>query len=583
MIAELISSLEIYLSNHQLAKTVEILTQEGYSVVPYGKALLLLSGIFPALAGALFFTCTSGVVVTTSAIILFILCDHFFHNARYRMVIFCTPWILINALLFRAGENPGTIAYLLLIPFTVLLILETVKKKPSPYPSSPDSPSPSPSPSPLNWKALLIAIISMALTISLFYFRCDRGVFLRARDYLLLTNRPGVVLNNFYYNCTLYAAEAIKTPLQKQVKTCWIDPQISSAPKIRTIMARYGWLNIEKQEKASLLILTNNSQLNSAPSHNAQLFNSSPFSSEALRLDSSSKTIVFKETTKKRLPWRKSVNFQAGLEIEKQIFFKNSFHILKHFSKMADDHSVMRMLCFTALVGVLPVLLYLTLFLLLGYCVNTIFFKFTCTIKNKYLSSSVMGQRNPTPWEKNITAILTITSVITVILAAALLNTLYPHQLNFTDTKNKIELKRALTHNDNRVRTEALRNIYSNRHDNIWNYSYAQNGLIKRDSAEKYWLAKNLGISGKEKGIPYLEDLGNDLSINVQCSAIDALGKISGVLRTEISRSALSSSRKIKTISRISSFLEKKMTNADQWYIQRYAYEALQKIKARQL
>ncbi len=106
--------------------------------------------------------------------------------------------------------------------------------------------------------------------------------------------------------------------------------------------------------------------------------------------------------------------------------------------------------------------------------------------------------------------------------------------------------------------------------------------LINGNIAEKYWLAKALGRAGKQKGIPYLEILSNDHSINVQCSAIEALAYIGKTIPTAKERQKhVAYSKQVKNISKIFTILEKKITHSHQWYIQLYAYKALKKIKVR--
>ncbi len=58
-----------------------------------------------------------------------------------------------------------------------------------------------------------------------YYFNCDKGIFLRARDYLLLSSIHGEALSDFYYRYTLYAAEAIKPSSRINKATAVLEKQ----------------------------------------------------------------------------------------------------------------------------------------------------------------------------------------------------------------------------------------------------------------------------------------------------------------------------------------------------------------------
>ncbi len=51
----------------------------------------------------------------------------------------------------------------------------------------------------------------------------DTSLFHRARDYVLLSSRPGIQLNNFYYQYAPYAVQAITPPRGHPVSPCWLD------------------------------------------------------------------------------------------------------------------------------------------------------------------------------------------------------------------------------------------------------------------------------------------------------------------------------------------------------------------------
>ncbi|MCK5096639.1 MAG: HEAT repeat domain-containing protein [Desulfobacteraceae bacterium] len=103
----------------------------------------------------------------------------------------------------------------------------------------------------------LPVIISMALVVTtLFIFDKDQ-LFLRVRDSFLFSNSAGNTINEFYYKYTLYAAETLHSPMQKQIKPCWIDPDIKEKLKIKKTLFRYGWLTTNKIINNELVIKIN--------------------------------------------------------------------------------------------------------------------------------------------------------------------------------------------------------------------------------------------------------------------------------------------------------------------------------------
>ncbi len=60
-------------------------------------------------------------------------------------------------------------------------------------------------------------IITVSITGVFYYIKSDKGIFLRARDYLLFSNIYGQAINDFYYSYTLYAVEAIKPSVKSRI------------------------------------------------------------------------------------------------------------------------------------------------------------------------------------------------------------------------------------------------------------------------------------------------------------------------------------------------------------------------------
>ncbi len=224
--AQLISFFHVFQSNAQLAETINvlnktsyILNQAGYMAVPAGRALTSLKEIFPAFAGALFLSLTAGVAISTAAIFSMVICIRFikFFSISYHIeptLPYFSLWSLINLLLYVSGENIFTLAYTLIIPLVISSFFNLFSKNKNISVKSNNNAE-----SKSRHKILiLVLIISISTTCIFYYFNCDRSVFLRARDYLLLSTKQGEILNDFYYRYNLYAVEAIKSTSYKQIR-----------------------------------------------------------------------------------------------------------------------------------------------------------------------------------------------------------------------------------------------------------------------------------------------------------------------------------------------------------------------------
>ena len=94
-----------------------------------------------------------------------------------------------------------------------------------------------------------MAIAGMAVT--LFISQTDKGFFLRVRDHLLFGNPAGEYIIRCYYKYTPLAALTIQSPLEQQLKPCWIHPELAQKD---AILHRFGWLTVEQRIAAHLIL-----------------------------------------------------------------------------------------------------------------------------------------------------------------------------------------------------------------------------------------------------------------------------------------------------------------------------------------
>ena len=108
-----------------------------------------------------------------------------------------------------------------------------------------------------------VHLIPIPLLALLWFTQFDNTMFLDLRDDLLLSNNHGKKFSNFYYNYTLYPAEAFKTLNQKTIKTARIS--ITQAGSMNQRIGRRlisnDYLPLADATDVDLTILQNNDYL----------------------------------------------------------------------------------------------------------------------------------------------------------------------------------------------------------------------------------------------------------------------------------------------------------------------------------
>lgn len=489
-VAQLISSIDLFQSNREVAQRVHLLSQAGHATVPTGSALKSLYKISSAVGGALFLSLTAGTAVSTVSTVLLFLCISVLkvrkratlkYSALIKyLLIYFLIWSLITILIIVTREIFFTAAYTFFIPLvTSSLFIAFSLNREQRVPEKSGDPESNQDAAKIRTNfqialIIIIVIVSLSITALFYHFRCDKSLFLRVRDYILLASRPGEQLSSFYYTYTLYAAEAVKPPEHREIYT--------------------------SQQRNSQLILSSDNR---------------------------------------------------------------------------DNHRIIRLLCFAGLTVVVPILLYLSFFLLFLWLIQLLidlcFIRIITANKQRLLISEI------------------ISGVTVAGLSILLLYYVYPLPIaDNQPTESNMQIKAMLQHSDYRMRIEGLRklcakgNLYSNGDkkeikngdkDTIWSYPEAiSNAVNHGEIAEKYWLANAFASAKEVAALPYLEKLIDDPSINVQCAAIKALGAIGMV------RSASDSKQPVYK-SRVIHLLQNRMADSSEWYVQKSAYSALKKVK----
>ncbi len=239
----------VYHANTELYADIRVLKQAGHTVVPNAHVLALLPDYRSAFSGSLFFTFTLGLV---SAF---------------------TVSITVTAVL---KKRDGMVFSEILNPLAV--------------PAA----------------CALIVLSGLCLV-------ADKGFFLKARNRLLLTNSAGIALNSFYYTHTLYAANALQSPMARQIKSYRTDPPAESKmPWLENALFRYGWLK------------------------------SGASSNTALVISASENTVVLKKGD------RPVVTARANR------FYRRPATFLQRYAEKTDNRKVLRLLCRISLLAGIP-------------------------------------------------------------------------------------------------------------------------------------------------------------------------------------------------------------------------------------
>ena len=213
----------------------------------------------------------------------------------------------------------------------------------------------------------------------------------------------------------------------------------------------------------------------------------------------------------------------TALQISKDEFLSNPEAALKRFSDLADVHRVFRQLTFYSLLIGFPVTLYIFVY--------SFFFFFMC----RWVPSAAF-----------ITAILCFSLAFMAFW-----------QTNRQPMVAPKGLHTALTSNDRREQLRALKRIGKD-YLEISRFSGYKTILRSPDTAQRYWLAKAMGVSRSAKTYEDLLVLLKDSSPMVAASAL----------------SALTQRREKKAISEILTCIR----TSNHWYVQWYAYKALKTL-----
>ena len=314
--AQIIATIQVYLSNAGLYRAFSAMKEAGYFVVPNQHVIHHLKEVTPAFFGGLFFTLTVGAglsVLTFAAVWTW---DRVFFRSRIFLIILLLFWVGCLLCVNFHGFSPAATAYFIFVPAVVSAT--ALKLMPARTRQR------------IRFGEFVPVIPFLILTL-LWLPLAGGDVFLNIRDNLLLSNSFGTKISDFYYRYTLYPAEAFKSLDQKMLRTCRLEGiKDFPAHSLEKKLLDHDYLNMIGYPKADLEITEKGGML------------------------------AFKNRGK------------MILRIAPGDFLAAPADILREFSLKSDRHSLFRKFTFFCFLTGLPLILYITLYALF-YLVSCIF------------------------------------------------------------------------------------------------------------------------------------------------------------------------------------------------------------------
>lgn len=306
-LAQIIATVQVYLSNVDVYRSIVALRDTGFLIVPNQRTLPTLQKFSPAFFGGFFFTCSIGTLLSTLSLAAVWGWKRLLGANRHILLPFFLIWLGSLVIVNREFFSPAFSSYLLIIPPVVFVA--TARWMPQATEQG-------------GWpKRLVHGIPVMVLTL-LYASQLDGSFFVDFRDTVLLSNSLGKKLNDFYYNYTLYPAELFKSLDQRLLKTCNLE-DLQERPLARSVeqaLLEFDYLPVRGKSTVDLKLLEEGGYLAFANRGNMVL--------------------------------------RSGASD----FLSAPGRVLTEFSARSDPHALFRRFTFLSLVVGLPITLYLLLF-----------------------------------------------------------------------------------------------------------------------------------------------------------------------------------------------------------------------------
>jgi len=202
---QVIGTVHVYLSNIGLYHSMQMVKNAGYFPVPNEHLWGALQGFGAAFWGGLFFALSIGTGLSIGALLCAWTWDRLFKRRKAVVYIYLALWLMGIGAVNVNGFSAEATAYIIIVcPVVFLAAIFWM-----------------PSGKGLETRLHRIAFLGAPVLLILFFLPlAKRSVFLDIRDMVLLNNAIGRKINDFYYDYTLYAAQAFKSLEQKTLRTC---------------------------------------------------------------------------------------------------------------------------------------------------------------------------------------------------------------------------------------------------------------------------------------------------------------------------------------------------------------------------
>ena len=328
-VSQIISTLQIYLSNKTVFQRTADILDAGYLAVPNEHVLPKLSSVFCAFNGGLFFTLTIGAFLSLLSFTVSLGWQKSFKIKSVMLTLAVLVWIILIAAVNAAGFNPFPTAYLLFIPPLVFFISLKLQ-------GTSDTKN--------HLKFKLLQLFPLVILVVIWITQFDREMFIDFRDHFLFTHKIGIAFNDFYYHYTLYPAETFKPMENKVLKTIRIlgVKEKTLQRQFETHLLANDYLPLNRNAPVDLVVEQKNTRL---------MF----YDQRHPLLDTTTKT-----------------------------FFDNPKEVLRTVSKNADRHRFFRRLTLISLLTGLPVFIYILI-----YGITRYFLSFSLNDTSASIAASV--------------------------------------------------------------------------------------------------------------------------------------------------------------------------------------------------
>ena len=232
--AQIIASVQVMISNSAVYQKMSAIAQAGYLTVPGPAILPSLKTVLPAVYGGLFFTLSIGIGISLLSLVCTWLVKHTLPNKIPLTSLFLILWLASLIALNWHGLVLIPSLYIVLIPVVVSLLY---------WKLGPDRLDRN------DYPKLLVHMLVIFLLAGVWWTQKNDALFINIRDQLLLSNKPGIRFNDFYYRYTLYPAEAFRGLHQMLLKTYHLSITNSDLDRSRLI---------RKLERANYLLIDDN-------------------------------------------------------------------------------------------------------------------------------------------------------------------------------------------------------------------------------------------------------------------------------------------------------------------------------------